>query len=986
MKKTIFILFGLFFAILTLIFITIFVNAGYEDLTTYTEVDPNNRWSLTGTTKNSGVEVPNNEDSYLYKDFTAGHFTDFEFDAQILVSAYSTSGAAFLGLSIAANLDDGHNNDGIQLLRIYYGGGQYRILLRDQNTANEDYYVSVLNTLYYCTVKREGTTCTNKIYSDSGRTNLLDTLTITSQATAFRYVYAGCSLNYAGTTHATGYIKNLDLKEVPPNNVPIVNLYLPLNESVGNDLIPSLSANVTDLDGHTMNLTWYSNSSGSWVIFGSNLSINNGTYYQSNTNFSDYDTTYYWNCSVNDGTDSNNSEIFHFTTKSDSVTITRVSYSPTNIRINNTDYVDILFNITTEGTPINHTSLLFAHTVNQTLAGYGLNFTYRILKDSVELRADNRNEDKWYEQFNATGTGEIGYHGEWGVHDNTSVKFIYVDSGSNWTTVRFDSTTSLVPHLFSNICYIDRTDLQDEIKTSQIFGIYGNNIYKAKFNMTDTNFYDDPQYNNSLYQFYYNANDTGTPNKPLKVYLANSSYTSGKPITSNYCVLIDERLDNDVADYSIRNSSYWGCNFSTNATGYVGSLKMTELFYFIFETKAGDVNNKFDLAFCDSNVSNRDFNNSDFTEYSLNGGNSWSIQNGSVDCHLKYAKLDDSSRIDYKVYAQDTSDNSIWSIIYTDLIDIVNVHPNPANILTQNGTITSYNVSDIVNITYKWIGDPNQDTCYVNTTCHDSLHNIVAYIENRSITHLEVETNLTWWINWNTSNVPIGNEYYINIIITDVYGLFTISKSNGTFNLTSPVIFYFTNRYPLNNTENISISRWMYCSCNVSNNINNNMNISFYLSETGLTENYYLLNEFENVTNKLHSVYINENYPIIYDTTYYWYIYSEIYNNNIYNNQSDIYKFTTNIEGGDNIIGIVNSQWILILTSILFGFFFYVGYKSDKNSGGFLLIISGFTMLYLQTILPLSPIFIIPILSIFSLYIILIGIYKWLFAEEKKDE
>ncbi|GAH08552.1 unnamed protein product, partial [marine sediment metagenome] len=200
----------------------------------------------------------------------------------------------------------------------------------------------------------------------------------------------------------------------------------------------------------------------------------------------------------------------------------------------------------------------------------------------VEVRSDNRDEGRWFEQFNASGTGELGYHGEWGVHDNTSVKFIYVDSGSNWTTMRFNSATTLVPHMFSNIWYIDRTDLQDEIKTSQIFDIYGNNAYKAKFNMTDTNFYDDPQYNNSLYQFYYNANDTGAPGKPLKIYLYNSSYTSGRPAKSDYCVLLKDHLDNDVADYSIRNSSYWGVNFSTNDAGYVGALKLTGEFGFIF--------------------------------------------------------------------------------------------------------------------------------------------------------------------------------------------------------------------------------------------------------------------------------------------------------------------------------------------------------------------------------------------------------------------
>ncbi|GAH39781.1 unnamed protein product, partial [marine sediment metagenome] len=280
----------------------------------------------------------------------------------------------------------------------------------------------------------------------------------------------------------------------------------------------------------------------------------------------------------------------------------------------------------------------------------------------------------------------------------------------------------------------------------------------------------------------------------------NSSYTSGKPDKSDYCVLLKDHLDDDVADYSIRNSSYWGVNFSTNDAGYVGTLKLTEEFGFIFVGKGGDIGNKYDLAFCDSNVSDRDYNNSGFTEYSSDGGNNWAIQNGTIDCHLKFAKLDNTSRIDYKVYANDTSGNEAWSTVYTDLIDIVNVPPNPADILTQNGTITQYNTYDIINITYNWIGDPNQETCWVNTTCHDNSHAIVAYIENRSILHSEVEVNLTWYIDWDTAGVDAGSDYHINITITDPYGLMVGSMSNGTFNLVKQWVVLDTWNLTLSNT------------------------------------------------------------------------------------------------------------------------------------------------------------------------------------------
>lgn len=49
------------------------------------------------------------------------------------------------------------------------------------------------------------------------------------------------------------------------------------------------------------------------ITYGYTGSIPNGTYTVPNSNFSSYNTTYYWNVSVNDGTDTNN-YIFHFTT------------------------------------------------------------------------------------------------------------------------------------------------------------------------------------------------------------------------------------------------------------------------------------------------------------------------------------------------------------------------------------------------------------------------------------------------------------------------------------------------------------------------------------------------------------------------------------------------------------------------------------------------------------------------------------------------
>ncbi len=50
-----------------------------------------------------------------------------------------------------------------------------------------------------------------------------------------------------------------------------------------------------------------------WLPFGRNNSVGNGTYHQTNANFSAYDTTYWWYVNASDGYTTNMSDIFHFT-------------------------------------------------------------------------------------------------------------------------------------------------------------------------------------------------------------------------------------------------------------------------------------------------------------------------------------------------------------------------------------------------------------------------------------------------------------------------------------------------------------------------------------------------------------------------------------------------------------------------------------------------------------------------------------------------
>jgi hypothetical protein len=191
-----------------------------EDFTTYTEVDPNNHIGLVGTNHIDFVAYMN-EDAYLYKDKDVDHFgTSWEHKIDVkLVSATSQAQAYVWAL---ANLVDDFQgivtaSDNELAVRLYYSGTTKRLLLVELylGTIYDSIpYIMAYNTPYYLTIKRDGTAFTCKIYSDSERTNLLATLSLTlHDQPSFRYVYASQTANTGNTYHLDCDIENLDLQE-----------------------------------------------------------------------------------------------------------------------------------------------------------------------------------------------------------------------------------------------------------------------------------------------------------------------------------------------------------------------------------------------------------------------------------------------------------------------------------------------------------------------------------------------------------------------------------------------------------------------------------------------------------------------------------------------------------------------------------------------------------------------------------------------------
>jgi len=194
-----------------------------KDFTTSTEVDPNNHIDLVGT-NHIDFDAWMNEDAYRYWDEGVDHFGDFEH--KIDINAVSGDWARHaISWMLSNDLDDAcglrtadktnirvHSiswTETLVYLRIYddYLGDGYN-----------DSYDSAYNTPYYLTLKKISTptnTLTCKIYLDSDRTNLDDTLTLELHADyKFRYVFACNTWDASQAQHFAEFdIENLDLQE-----------------------------------------------------------------------------------------------------------------------------------------------------------------------------------------------------------------------------------------------------------------------------------------------------------------------------------------------------------------------------------------------------------------------------------------------------------------------------------------------------------------------------------------------------------------------------------------------------------------------------------------------------------------------------------------------------------------------------------------------------------------------------------------------------
>lgn len=176
------------------------------------------------------------------------------------------------------------------------------------------------------------------IYNGSG-SNFEDT-DLTEGITYYYQAWSYANWTYDSTTIYQWSDNNASANN-KTNTIPTIENEVPTNDSTGVTLIPQLSITVNDLDGDSMMITWYSNSSGTWKKFGTNNTgfDGNGTYHQINNNFSNFGKTYYWYVNVSDGFNTNKSGVFHFTTEPIDTSINPITpyfigASPFNITVN----------------------------------------------------------------------------------------------------------------------------------------------------------------------------------------------------------------------------------------------------------------------------------------------------------------------------------------------------------------------------------------------------------------------------------------------------------------------------------------------------------------------------------------------------------------------------------------------------------------------------------------------------------------------------
>lgn len=184
----------------------------YEDFTSFTEVDAEDAYSVTTNKVNVNCTNTNLAGNYVYKDYGANHFDDFEHLIECLFSTLASGDYMFFW-ACGNTIESWPCNDMNSLNLVNYATPyefQMRERVSDSQTNIDTWSTPSADTIYYITVAKSGTTITAEIRTGSHLGSLQTTLSYTCNTQAHRYLY--CQQGYSNTT-LTGYSQNFDIQE-----------------------------------------------------------------------------------------------------------------------------------------------------------------------------------------------------------------------------------------------------------------------------------------------------------------------------------------------------------------------------------------------------------------------------------------------------------------------------------------------------------------------------------------------------------------------------------------------------------------------------------------------------------------------------------------------------------------------------------------------------------------------------------------------------
>jgi len=189
-----------------------------EDFTTYTLASAGGTIGVTSTRATATSFMSRNATGYVQGDKGANHFNG-NFSHLLTVDLTSPASGAVWAQWILSNLtgDLFTQISGGDSLSIYFFDSGPTLTLRSNQSGVDliDTFALSNSTIYYLTIARAGTIFRCDVYSDSGRTTLVHTLTVTSAtAISYRYITVASGYNDGGNANTmNGYVENLDLQE-----------------------------------------------------------------------------------------------------------------------------------------------------------------------------------------------------------------------------------------------------------------------------------------------------------------------------------------------------------------------------------------------------------------------------------------------------------------------------------------------------------------------------------------------------------------------------------------------------------------------------------------------------------------------------------------------------------------------------------------------------------------------------------------------------